>query len=138
MRAVWSQDPVTFQAKWISATIDAMRTHPQPVVPIPIWIGGSSDAAIRRALQLDGWHGSRVPPDRAAEVVKRLRAERSAADFVISLRVSCNASNVQSMRHMLAAYRDAGVQHVMAAPEDRDIDTYLSTAESFHECGKDI
>src|SRR4030081_1880613 len=69
MRAVWSQDPVTFEAKWITARIETMRSQPQPIVPIPIWIGGSSDAAIRRALRLDGWHGSRVAPDKAADVV---------------------------------------------------------------------
>lgn len=138
MRAVWTEDPVSFEAKWIPATISVMRAQPQPIQPIPIWIGGSSDAAIRRALRLDGWHGSRVPPDKAADVVKRLRAERPGADFVISLRVSCNASNVQSMRDALAAYRDAGVQHVMVAPDDRDIDSYLSTAEAFYRCGQGL
>src|SRR6201992_2580780 len=53
MRAVWSQDPVSFEAKWIPAKIATMRAQPQPVVPIPIWIGGASDAAINRALRLD-------------------------------------------------------------------------------------
>jgi len=138
MRAVWTEDPVSFEAKWIPATINLMRAQPQPVQPIPIWIGGSSDAAIRRALRLDGWHGSRVAPDQATEVVKRLRAERLDPDFTISLRVSCNAANVQSMRAALAAYRDAGVQHVMVAPEDRDIDTYLATTEAFYQCGEGL
>src|SRR5271167_1046175 len=76
MRAVWTQDPVSFDAKWIPAKIEAMRSQPQPVTPIPISIGGSSDAAIKRALRLDGWHGSRVAADQAAAMVKRLRAER--------------------------------------------------------------
>jgi probable F420-dependent oxidoreductase len=135
MRAVWSQDPVSFDSKWIPAKIETMRSQPQPITPIPIWIGGASDAAIRRALRLDGWHGSRVEPDQAATVVKRLRAERPDADFTVSLRVNCNAHNVATMRDALSAYRDAGVQHVMAAPEDRDIDTYLATAEAFRRAG---
>ena len=66
MRAVWTQDPVSFRAKWIPAKIERRcalsRSRSQP---IPIWIGGSSDAAIQRALRLDGWHGSRVAPDKA-------------------------------------------------------------------------
>jgi len=135
MRAVWSQDPVTFDSKWIPARIDNMRSQPMPVVPIPIWIGGSSDPAIKRALRLDGWHGSRVAPDQAAGVVKRFRAERPGDDFTISIRVNCNASNVGDMRDALQAYRDAGIQHVMAAPEDRDIETYLATAEAFRRAG---
>ena len=44
MKAVWSQDPVTFAAKYIPAIIDNMRSQPQPKTPVPIWIGGSSDA----------------------------------------------------------------------------------------------
>jgi probable F420-dependent oxidoreductase len=138
MRAVWTRDPVSFEAKWIPATISAMRVQPQPIQPIPIWIGGSSDAAIRRALRLDGWHGSRMAPDKAVEVVKRLRAERPGEDFVISLRVSCNADSVGSMRDTLGAYRDAGVQHVLVAPEDRDIESYLATAEAAYRCGEGI
>jgi probable F420-dependent oxidoreductase len=138
MRAVWTQDPVTFESKWIPARIDAMRSQPQPIAPIPIWIGGSSDAAISRALRLDGWHGSRVNPDQAAAMVKRLRAERPNEDFTISLRISCNAGNVGTMRDVLGAYRDAGVQHVMAAPDDREIDTYLATVEAFHHAGKGL
>src|SRR3954454_22659102 len=118
MRAVWSQDPVTFESKWIPATINAMRTQPLPTRPIPIWIGGSSDAAIRRALRLDGWHGSRISPDKASAVVRRLRTERPDPGFTVSLRISCNATNVDETRSALAAYAEAGVQHVMAAPED--------------------
>ena len=135
MRAVWSQDPVTFEAKWIPAKIENMRAQPLPVVPIPIWIGGSSDAAIKRALRLDGWHGSRVSADQAAGMVKRLRGERPDEAFTISLRIGCNAANVAGVRDILGAYSDAGIQHVMAAPEDRDIDTYLATAEAFHKAG---
>ncbi|WP_428484443.1 LLM class F420-dependent oxidoreductase [Rhodopila sp.] len=138
MRAVWTQDPVNFEAQWIPATIRDMRAQPQPVQPIPIWIGGGSDAAIQRALRLDGWHGTRTPPEQAAALVKRLRAERPGPDFVISLRVTCNQHNVALMRDALAVYQDAGVQHVMAAPEDRDIDSYLATAEAFRRCGQGL
>ena len=138
MRAVWSQDPVTFECKWIDAKVENMRSQPQPIVPIPIWIGGSSDAAIRRACRLDGWHGSRVKPENAAEVVKRFRAERPEESFTISLRITCNGNNVDETRAALAAYKAAGVQHVLAAPEDRDIDTYLKTTERFWKAGEGL
>ena len=74
MKAVWNDDPVTFPTRWIAAKIDTMRMQPKPCAPIPIWIGGSSDAAIARALRLDGWHGSRVTPEQAPAMVQRLRA----------------------------------------------------------------
>ena len=81
MKAVWNDDPVTFPTRWIAAKIDTMRMQPKPCAPIPIWIGGSSDAAIARALRLDGWHGSRVTPEQAPAMVQRLRAGRPDAAF---------------------------------------------------------
>ena len=138
MKAVWSQDPVSFDAKYIPAVIHQMRSRPQPVKPIPIWIGGSSDAAMARALGLDGWHGSRVRPEGAAEVVKRFRAVRPDDDFTISLRININEANVDDTRAALGVYKEAGVQHVMAAPEDRDIETYLKTVERFAKAGEGL
>ncbi len=129
MRAVWNDDPITFPTRWISAAVTEMRMQPQPCAPIPIWIGGSSDAAVQRALRLDGWHGSRVAPEQAKAMVQRLRAERPDPAFTISLRIGCTAENVGELRGKLAAYQEAGVQHVLVAPEDRDIDTYLATTE---------
>jgi alkanesulfonate monooxygenase SsuD/methylene tetrahydromethanopterin reductase-like flavin-dependent oxidoreductase (luciferase family) len=138
MRAVWTQDPVTFDSKWIPARISDMRAQPQPIAPIPIWIGGGSDAAIGRALRLDGWHGSRIQADQAANVVKRLRAARPGADFTISLRIGVSAATVASMPDTLRAYRDAGVNHILTAPEDRDIDTYLATAEAVRRAADNL
>ena len=86
MRAVWNQDPVSFPARHIPAVIEDMRMLPQPVKPIPIWIGGSSEAALTRAARLDGWHGSRLAPEEAAPIVRRLREQRPEAEFAISLR----------------------------------------------------
>ena len=51
MRAVWTEDPVTFRPKYIPAVIEDMRMRPLPA-PIPIWIGGGSDAAIARAARI--------------------------------------------------------------------------------------
>jgi probable F420-dependent oxidoreductase len=138
MKAVWSQDPVTFATNWIEAKVDNMRSQPMPEAPIPIWIGGSSDAAIKRACGLDGWHGSRVRPDQAKAMVARFRAERPDAGFTISLRITCNINNVDDTRAALATYAEAGVQHVMAAPEDRDIDTYMKTVERFRKAGEGL
>lgn len=138
MKAVWYNDPVTFPTNWIDAKVENMRAQPQPTVPIPIWIGGSSDAAFKRACGLDGWHGSRVRPDQAKAVVTRFRAERPDEAFTISLRINCNANNVEETRAALAAYQEAGIQHVMAAPEDRDIETYLKTVERFWKAGEGL
>ena len=38
MRAVWTQDPVTFPTKYIPAEITDMTMTPLPIAPIPLWI----------------------------------------------------------------------------------------------------
>src|ERR1700744_3052580 len=55
MKAVWANDPDRSPAKRIPAKTENMSPQPAPIKPIPIWIGGSSDPAIKRALRHDGW-----------------------------------------------------------------------------------
>src|ERR1700758_199999 len=74
MRAVWTQDPVTFHGKYIAAEIDAMTMRPLLDKPIPIWFGARSEAAYKRTVRIgDGWHGSQLSPAEAAPVIARLR-----------------------------------------------------------------
>ena len=42
MKAVWSQDPVSFEAKYIPSEIKDMTMLPQPISPIPMWHGSRS------------------------------------------------------------------------------------------------
>jgi probable F420-dependent oxidoreductase len=130
MRAVWTQDPVTFEAKYIPAKITEMTMLPQPISHIPLWIGGSSDAALKRTARIaDGWHGSRETPEEAAPIVQRLRAERPGADFTISMRTHWNGKDPGELRDRLAAYEAVGVQHVLVAPVNREVDDWDAVIE---------
>jgi probable F420-dependent oxidoreductase len=129
MRAVWSEDPVSFEARYIPAVVKNMRSMPQPETPIPIWIGGTSEAALRRAVRHDGWHGSRATPEQAAPLVKRLRAERPTADFAISLRTAWDGQDDAALKARFEAYRAVGVEHVLAEPFEREIDDWLRAVE---------
>ncbi len=55
LRALWTQDVVTFEGRW--HRIIRAGINPPPVQrPIPIWMGGESDTALRRTARLaDGW-----------------------------------------------------------------------------------
>jgi probable F420-dependent oxidoreductase len=130
MRAVWSQDPVTFRTKYIPSNIVEMTMMPQPFSRIPLWIGGSSDAALKRTGRIaDGWHGSRETPQEAAPIVKRLRAERPGADFTISMRTHWDGKDAGELRDRLAAYEAVGVQHVLVAPVNREVDDWDAVIE---------
>lgn len=92
MRAAWSSPTPEFHGKFFDLT--AMRFGPRPAAGnIPIWIGGISRRAIRRAVELgDGWHGTRMKPEQVAERIGWIRQiaarrGRSLDGFAISHRV---------------------------------------------------
>ena len=129
MRAAWSEDPVSFTARHIPAVIEGMRMLPQPEKPIPIWIGGSSEAALKRALRLDGWHGSRVSPEEAAPIARRLRARRPEPEFAISVRSGWDGKDAGALAARLAGYGEAGVGHVLVEPAERALNDWLAAVE---------
>jgi probable F420-dependent oxidoreductase len=125
MRAVWSQDPVTFRGKYIGSEVADMTMLPHPVTPIPLWFGAHSDAALQRTTRIgDGWHGSRYTPAEADPLIRRLRAERPGPDFTISMRVQWNGQDESELRDLVAAYEAVGVGHLLIAPVDRDVDDW--------------
>jgi probable F420-dependent oxidoreductase len=139
MRAVWSEDPISFAARHIPAAIDAMQMLPHPAAPIPIWIGGSSEPALKRALALgDGWHGSRLAPEEAQPIVRRLRAARPDPDFVVSLRSGWDGRDDGALAARLAGYAEAGVDHVLVEPQERALDAWLRVVERIARIGEEV
>lgn len=63
MRRLWSEDNVTHHGKYY--TLNDVTVQPKPVQNLPpIWIGGRSEAAIRRTARVgDGWLVSQAPPE---------------------------------------------------------------------------
>ena len=129
MRAVWIDDPVTFAAKTIPAVIEDMRILPKPEKPIPIWIGGSSEPALQRAMRLDGWHGSRCSPEQAAPLAARLRAARPEPDFAVSLRYGWDGRDAGALRARLDGYQAVEVDHVLVEPAERELPDWLAVVE---------
>ena len=130
MRAVWTQDPVTFRSKYIPAEITEMTMQPFPVRPIPIWFGARSEAAYRRTVRIgDGWHGSQLTAEQAAPVVERLRRDRPELEFTISMRTHWDGKDVGELRDRVAAFHGVGVQHVMVAPVNREVDDWDAVIE---------
>jgi probable F420-dependent oxidoreductase len=74
MRRCWSESEVTYEGEFWR--LDKITVLPRPVQqPLPAWIGGNSDAAMKRAGRLgDGWIPSFIPPDRFAAGVARTQA----------------------------------------------------------------
>ncbi len=62
IRMLWSQDEVSFQGEFYR--LDRVTIFPKPwQSPPPIWIGGKSEAAMKRTARLgDGWIPSFITP----------------------------------------------------------------------------
>ena len=71
LRAWWGDASVDFDGEFFQARAMAMEPKPPQGASIPIWVGGASPAALRRAgTQADGWlasasHGRQPAPWRA-------------------------------------------------------------------------
>jgi len=73
-RALWGPSPASFDGRFVRFADVALEPKPlQPGGP-PIWIGGRSDAALRRAARLgDGWVSYVVTPDRYRASLEKIR-----------------------------------------------------------------
>ena len=79
MRMLWTQDEVTFQGDFYK--LDRISIFPKPwQTPPPIWIGGKSEAAMRRTARLgDGWMPSFITPDEMRAGVQKVHDLAAAA-----------------------------------------------------------
>lgn len=94
MKALWTQSRVTFDGEFWQLTDAAMEPKPAQKPHPPVWIGATSEAALRRAVRLgDGFFGSGgSPTDRFSDQVGVVRAAladagRDPAKFPIAKRL---------------------------------------------------
>jgi probable F420-dependent oxidoreductase len=79
LRALWADPVITFKGRW--HTIDNAGINPLPPRrSIPLWIGGYSEATIKRVGDMgDGWFPWRAPDDEMRAQIERLHAYAEAA-----------------------------------------------------------
>jgi probable F420-dependent oxidoreductase len=128
-RTAWRDDPATHDGEFYP--FRNVRLLPKPAHEIPIWLGGSSDAAIERAARLAaGYHGIGVEPKDAADLVRRIRDLRPEETFTISLRVPWDArTDDATVRSQHEEYAAAGIQHLHYAPERGNLEAWLAGME---------
>ena len=159
MRAAWTTDPVRFAGTHY--TLRDVHALPKPVQRggIPIWIGGHTDAAVKRAATLgDAWHpialrppGLLLPAEYATRV-KQLhawaqRAGRDPKAVTLTLRVPMEVrpktakapggdrpmfqGTAADLRDDLRAYEALGVSHVVFDAAHADLKSTLDNMRRF-------
>lgn len=135
-----------------------VRVKPQPAEPIPVWVGGSSQGAIRRAARCQGWHPTWAPVEEFKRRLEMLHREldatgRDPSEVTVSMHWECAVGAVQvstgywsregdgykerpvltgppnQMREAIADYEAAGLQHILLTPQARDAAEYRDQVE---------
>ena len=113
MRALWQPGWTEFDGAFYPTPRLEMQPTPPP---IPVYVGGLSDVALRRAARNDGWIGDLIKTERAIEVVGTLRELRrenglSLDDFTVLTPLTDAFTTADYQR---AA--DAGITGVITMP----------------------
>jgi probable F420-dependent oxidoreductase len=130
-RRLWRDDVAEFEGRHYS--LPPVRNKPKPVQRPwpPIWIGGNSDAAVRRAIALgDGLHLIDLSPEEVAQCITELRAAERGAGRAQPLSVSLRKGILvreedraddkalygtpAKIRRDLQAYADVGVDYLVS------------------------
>lgn len=161
MRAAWTRDPVTFEGRY--CTVREVHALPKPAQRggIPVWIGGHTEAALRRAGTLgDAWHPIALRPpgllhpaeyaDKAKQVhAWAQRAGRDPQSVALTVRVPMEVrprraktpagdrppfqGTAAEVLADLRAYEALGVSHVVFDPTHGEIDAVLANLRRFAE-----
>ncbi|WP_280510071.1 LLM class F420-dependent oxidoreductase [Nocardia farcinica] len=135
LRLLWSgdQDGVSFHGEFFD--LDRVVQYPTPVRPLPIHIGGSSEAAARRAgLRGDGYFagGALMPWDRAAQW-ELARATAAAAGRDPDALEYTRWSGIDMTPERLDAFVAQGVTRVVVSATAADPAEQLDQLSAFAE-----
>lgn len=121
MRQWWSGEVVN--GSWEALRFDDVALKPVPLQkPLEVWLGGASNAALRRVAQLaDGWLTSAITPAEAEQA--RIKIEKMAEEnghfvdgehFGISMPFAVNAPEEAMMAALSKRRKDGDLSAVVA------------------------
>jgi probable F420-dependent oxidoreductase len=116
LRALFTQESVTFHGRWHH--VEAAGINPLPVQrPIPIWLGGHSEAAVKRVARIgDGWLPQRSP-DEVRPTIEQIRAYareagRDPSTIGIEGRFSIAGTTPGDWAEVVEKWKDVGATHL--------------------------
>ncbi|MEJ7584289.1 MAG: TIGR03619 family F420-dependent LLM class oxidoreductase [Acidimicrobiales bacterium] len=114
LRDLWSGEMVDHHGA--SYDFPRLEMNPPLTAPVPIYVGGTSDAALRRAARNDGWVSDLASTDRLGEFRRQIdayRAELGRGGEPFAMVGSPNdAIDVDGYRRAA----DVGVTHLLTMP----------------------
>ena len=123
VKTLWTERNPTFAGRYFRVSDCAVTPKPVQRPHVPVWVGGDSPAALRRAAQLgDGWHSAGTSlaelPGKLTQLAEELAtAGRDRKDFVVSA-FPTDRFGLDVVRQFAAQ----GVDHVMVPVFSFDAD----------------
>lgn len=120
LKKLWTEDNVTFTGRHFQ--IEDVTVYPKPFRPIPIFVGGRSDAALRRAGRYgDGYTGIWQSLDRFREAGEKIAeaataAGRDASELELGMQFW---TTVAASREEARAQVSAGMESMYRLPFER-------------------
>lgn len=136
MREVWSADSPSFSGKFVN--YEGIQSRPQPVQKggPEIVVGGTSDAAFRRAVtKCSGWYGFAMDHESAAKAISglQLAAEKYERPANLgSLEISITPRGRTSRDHV-QKWTEMGVSRLILLQPGRDQDALVDQVKSVAE-----
>lgn len=135
-KELWTKDNPSFKGRFWQieevgfAPKPAQKPHP------PIWVGGHSAAALKRAgRQADAWHAIGLPPDRLKQQFEQVRehareAGRDPESVALTIRTRLPLDDPSKAADQLRAYRDIGATHAVLEVATGDLDRARSMLDT--------
>jgi probable F420-dependent oxidoreductase len=143
LRALWTEELLTVQGRW--HRVPDAGINPLPVQrPIPIWIGGESERAVRRATRVaDGWMPHLRPGPESQAVIDRVHgwvrdAGRDPAAFGVEGRFTLPQVPRDQWARELTAWRAMrGVTHLCVNTMGLGLKTPAAHVDTLHRFKED-
>jgi alkanesulfonate monooxygenase SsuD/methylene tetrahydromethanopterin reductase-like flavin-dependent oxidoreductase (luciferase family) len=115
MRTLWKGGMVEHHGEYYD--FGRLEMSPAPKQQIPIYVGGGSDAALRRAARVgDGWIGAGNAPEDVPGIMDRLRSLRKQYDRAQTPFETIVAVSVPPEVGLFKRLEDAGVTALVSWP----------------------
>jgi probable F420-dependent oxidoreductase len=117
LRRLWTEELVTFDGRWHKITDAGLNPLPFQR-PLPIWLGGSAEAVLRRVGRLaDGWFPLLPPDENCRAAIEKIRAYatasgRDATKIGIEGRMSPGDRPAEEWLKEITAWRNLGATHL--------------------------
>lgn len=138
-KELWTADDPEFSGEFYRFSKIGFAPKPVQKPHPPIWVGGHSQAALRRAVTLgNGWHGTQQRPEELKGSLERLRREADKAgrafdNLTLSLRLPLRAEalqgSLQASIDQYCAYKGLGLSHLVLDFRRNDLTQMLETLE---------